>query len=566
MADDVSDDLILDEGSVNLDDDLDGASEQTLWKTLLSPDILRQIILILGLAIMVVISVFILIWGNEPELRPLGVYNNEELIETLNALDQEKIDYRIDGNTILVVADEYHDIRLRLMRSGLIKSEGSDSLSLLEEPSFGMSQRMEAELLKIGRERQISTAIEAMKSVRKAQVLLAIPRENVFARDKRKPSATVVLTLNQPILKQEEVDSIVDTVTTAVHGLEPSKVTVTDQKGRLLNSGSQDPLSTKTRKEFEMQKRKEEEYRNKIDAILSPVVGLGKYTAEVDVTLDFAQIEQTRKTYNPDLPSVRSEMTLEEKSVGSNPLGIPGALSNQPPLESDIPEEVDPENPRPPPPTPGRTRKEETRNFELDTTIRHSRQSLGGIKRLTVSVALDYQVEVNENGEETRVPRSEEELDTVRRLIRGGLGIDINRGDSLEVVTIPFNLPREVKEPELPFYEQDWFWEGVRLGAAVIMVLLVLLIVVKPILNKVMNKEEQEEAEFDLDANALGGADDLSLFSTQAGMDGDFAMGEGQIDLPNLNKDEDLIKAIRTLVANEPDLSALVIKTWIEDK
>lgn len=558
------DDLSFEEPMVGLDDDLGGDENKSLLSTLMTPDVLRQVILILGLVIMIAVSIFILIWGNKPEMRPLGIYNNEELIEVLNILDQEKIEYSIDGNTVLVIAEEFQDIRLRMMRAGLINTDDSDGLSLLEDPSFGMSQRMEAELLKVSQERKISSAIEAMKSVRKARVLLAMPKENVFARDKRKPSATIVLILNQPILKQQEIDAIVDTVTTAVHGLEPNRVTVTDQGGRLLNSGSQDPLAAKTRKEFEMQKRKEEEYRKKIDAILSPVIGLENYTAEVDVSIDFAQLEQTRKTYNPDLPSVRSEMTLEEKSVGSNPLGIPGALSNQPPLESNIPEEVDEDNPRPPPPVPGRSRKEETRNFELDTTISHKRQSLGGIKRLTVSVAVDYKMQTDDNGERTYLERTEEELDTVRRLIRGGLGIDVNRGDTLEVVTIRFDKPEAPEIVIPPFYEQEWFAELTKMVAAVFMVLLVLLIVVRPLLNKVMHKEEEQMEDFDLDSSALGGSDDLSLFS-EADMEGEFVMKDGQINLPDLNKDEDLMKAIRALVANEPDLSALVVRTWIED-
>lgn len=563
MADDA--DIAIDDDMVALDDDLMGDDDSNggVLKTLLSPDVLRQVILILGLVLMIAVSVFILIWGNEPERRPLGVYSNEELVETLNVLDQEKIEYLVDGNTILVLADEYQQVRLKLMRGGLVNAPGESDSELFEEPSFGMSQRMEAELLKKDREHQISVAIESMKSVRRARVLLAIPRENVFARDKRKPSATVVLTLNKQILKQEEVNSIVDTVTTAVHGLEPNKVTVTDQTGRLLNSGSQDPLSAQSRKEFELQQKKEEEYRKKIDAILIPVLGVGRYTAEVDVTLDFAQMEQTRKTYNPDLPSVRSEMTLEENSVGSNPLGIPGALSNQPPLESDIPEEFDEDNPRPPAPTPGRSRKEETRNFELDTTISHSRRSLGGIKRLTVSVAVDYQLLRGENDEKIREPYSEEDMEMVRRLIRGGLGIDLNRGDSLEVVNIPFLHPEEIEEIKLPFYEEEWFWELVKMGTALLMVLLVLIMVVRPVLNSIMHKEEMEESDFDLDSSALGGADDLSLFSAGE-MEGDFSM-DSKIALPNLDKDEDLMKAIRELVAAEPDLSALVVKQWLEE-
>jgi flagellar M-ring protein FliF len=174
-------------------------------------------------------------------------------------------------------------------------------------------------------------------------------------------------------------------VASAVHGLEPTRVTVTDQNGRLLNSGSQDPVSAQTRKEFAMQQKQELEYKQKIDAILIPVLGADNYTAEVDLSLDFSQQEQTRKTYNPDLPAVRSEMTMEENSAsGSN--GGAGALSNQPPAASNIPSRRRRQGTA----SSGRSRKEATRNFELDTTVSHIRRQQGGIRRMTVSVAVDY--------------------------------------------------------------------------------------------------------------------------------------------------------------------------------
>ena len=187
------------------------------------------------------------------------------------------------------------------MRGGLISTPGGEDSALFEESTFGMSQRMEAELLKKDRERQIAVAIESMKVVRRARVLLAIPRENVFARDKRKPSATVVLTLNKQILKQEEINSIVDTVTTAVHGLEPNKVTVTDQTGRLLNSGSHHPCRLKPAKSLSSAKRRRIPQKNR--RYFNSGVSGALYRSGCD--LDFSQLEQTRKTYNPDLPSVR---------------------------------------------------------------------------------------------------------------------------------------------------------------------------------------------------------------------------------------------------------------------
>jgi flagellar M-ring protein FliF len=164
----------------------------------------------------------------------------------------------------------------------------------MQDMGFGVSQRLERERLKHSREQQLARTIEELQDISRAKVLLAIPKENVFARVEKKPSATVVLTLRRgKTLNGEEVDSIVDIIASAVQGLEPSRVTVTDQNGRLLNSGSQDSLSARSRKEFEIERKREQEYLEKIDSILIPVLGLGNYTAQVDLTMDFSAVEET---------------------------------------------------------------------------------------------------------------------------------------------------------------------------------------------------------------------------------------------------------------------------------
>ncbi|RQM58795.1 flagellar basal body M-ring protein FliF [Aeromonas enteropelogenes] len=551
-----------DEGTAALDEN---EQKSSALGFLSNTDVLRQITLILGLAICLAIAVFILLWGKEPDMRPLGTYTTQELVKTLDFLDQQKIPYQVDGKSVLVSAENYPSIKLALTRAGLVNAsdmtnDGEDIL--LKDSSFGVSQRMESERLKLSRERQLASAIEQFQSVASAQVLLAIPKENVFARNERKPSATVVLKLKGAALNQGEVDSIVDMVASAVHGLVPTRVTVTDQNGRLLNSGSQDPVSAQTRKEFAMQQKQELEYKQKIDAILIPVLGADNYTAEVDLSLDFSQQEQTRKTYNPDLPAVRSEMTLEENSSSGSNGGIPGALSNQPPAASNIPEQAT--GGESGSATSGRSRKEATRNFELDTTVSHTRRQMGGIRRMTVSVAVDYKSVTGADGKVTREARTQAELDTLRRLLGGGLGFDVTRGDTLEVVAIPFNRPELEVVGEPPLYEQPWFWRAVRIAASVLVIIVLIVTVVRPMLKRLLYPDAKPEGELDFDNHTvLGGDDELSLLAAQAEAEPVFGLRDGQLKLPDLHRDEDLLKAVRALVANEPDLAAQVIKEWV---
>ncbi|WP_434430212.1 flagellar basal-body MS-ring/collar protein FliF [Aeromonas veronii] len=567
MATDQNGDLLInDEGTAALDEN---EQKSSALGFLSNTDVLRQITLILGLAICLAIAVFILLWGKEPDMRPLGTYTTQELVKTLDFLDQQKIPYEVDGKSVLVNAESYPTIQLALTRAGLANatdsSIGGEDI-LLKDSSFGVSQRMESERLKLSRERQLASAIEQFQNVAKAQVLLAIPKDNVFARNERKPSATVVLNLKGAALGQGEVDSIVDMVASAVHGLEPTRVTVTDQNGRLLNSGSQDPISAQTRKEFAMQQKQELEYKQKIDAILIPVLGADNYTAEVDLSLDFSQQEQTRKTYNPDLPAVRSEMTMEENSASGSNGGVPGALSNQPPAASNIPEEAtggDGASAA----ASGRSRKEATRNFELDTTVSHTRRQMGGIRRMTVSVAVDYKAVPGADGAVTREARTQAELDTLRRLLSGGLGFDVTRGDTLEVVAIPFNRPELDTVAEVPLYDQPWFWRAVRIAASVLVIIVLIVTVVRPMLKRLLYPDAKPEGEVDFDNHTvLGGDDELSLLSAQIENDQVFGVRDGQLKLPDLHRDEDLLKAVRALVANEPDLAAQVIKEWVTNK
>ncbi len=568
MANDQNGELLMnDEGSAALDEN---EQKSSALGFLSNTDVLRQITLILGLAICLAIAVFILLWGKEPDMRPLGTYTTQELVKTLDYLDQQKIPYQVDGKSVLVSAENYSSIRLALTRAGLANatdtpSDGEDIL--LKDSSFGVSQRMESERLKLSRERQLASAIEQFQNVAKAQVLLAIPKDNVFARNERKPSATVVLSLKGNALGQGEVDSIVDMVASAVHGLEPTRVTVTDQNGRLLNSGSQDPVSAQTRKEFAMQQKQELEYKQKIDAILIPVLGADNYTAEVDLSLDFSQQEQTRKTYNPDLPAVRSEMTMEENSANGSNGGVPGALSNQPPAASNIPQQATGPNAETTASSSGRSRKEATRNFELDTTVSHIRRQMGGIRRMTVSVAVDYKASTAADGKVTREPRTQPELDTLRRLLSGGLGFDVTRGDTLEVVAIPFNRPELESVAEAPLYEQPWFWRAVRIAASVLVIIVLIVTVVRPMLKRLLYPDAKPEGELDFDNHAvLGGDDELSLLAAQAESEPVFGVRDGHLKLPDLHRDEDLLKAVRALVANEPDLAAQVIKEWVANK
>jgi len=563
-----STDLALAGGGVDQSDSDDQQEQKSGYLSALNGvDVLRQVTLVIALAICLAIAIFIIIWARQPDMRPLGKMQTEELIQTLDFLDAQKIEYQLDGNVVSVDESEYQNIKLLMTREGLEQGPTSGSDIIMQDMGFGVSQRLERERLKHGREQQLARTIEELNNITRAKVLLAIPKENVFARREKKPSATVVLTIKRGrSLDREEVDSVVDMIASAVQGLEPARVTVTDQNGRLLNSGSQSSLAARSRKEYDIERKREQEYLEKIDSILIPVVGLANYTAQVDLSMDFSAVEETQKRYNPDLPAIRSETTFEESNMGGLAVGIPGALTNQPPINSDIPEVADGGGAGSAT-APSRSHKEATRNYELDTTISHRRQQTGIIRRISVSVAVDYIPKVGENGETTMTPRSVEALSNIRRLLQGGVGFDMQRGDALEVVTVPFVREATDLNIEVPMWEQDWFMKYVRLALGALVIIVLIMAVVKPMLKRLIYPDDTLE-EYDEDALSSGvdiGDNTLDMLNKDFDSASIGFSSDGTLQLPDLHGDEDLLKAIRALVANEPELSSQVVKAWLTE-
>jgi flagellar M-ring protein FliF len=526
-----------------------------------STDMVRQITLIIALIICVAIAVFILIWAQEPNYRPLAQMETQELIETLDYLDEAQIDYNLEGNTVYVSSEQYQKIKLGMTRQGIAQGESAGVDIIMQDMGFGVSQRVEKVRLKHAREKQIASTIEEMTSVARAKVLLALPKENVFARREKKASATVVVTSRRgSMISNGEVNAIVDIVASAVQGLEPDRVTVTNSNGRLLNSGSQGAESARSRKEYELEQKRESAYIDKIDSILIPVVGLGNYTAQADVTMDFTSVEQTQRVYNPDLPAIRSEMTVEDNSIGGFIAGIPGALTNQPPADSSIPENAGTTSRQQ---SPGRNHKEATRNYELDTTVSHTKQQVGMIRRLSVSVALDYVTSKAEDGTVVTAPRPQAVLLDIRRLLQGGIGFDVTRGDSLEVVSIPFNREGEVALPEMSFWEDPKFLPLIKLGGGIFIIALLILVVVMPMVRKLINPDDMKADGFDADEGLDLGDETISLLADEFDESQVGFAADGTFMLPDLHKDADVLKAVRALVANEPELSSQVVKNWM---
>ena len=570
--------------AVGADEDVDTSKTSGIKGFFKDGEMVHRLIILGFLVIFVAAIIFAVISfsssGKSPESeRRLGQYSTQDIGSVLDFLENEGYKYRLSDNTISVDVKDYNEITEKMLRKGIAlpqeKTDEGDQI-IMSDTGFGVSQRMENERIKHGREVQLARAIERIDGVQHATVLLAIPKENVFAREKSRPSAAVVVTLKQnAYLTPENVNSIRFLVSSSVHNLMSKDVSVTDQQGRQLSAEVKtDTAENKLQREFEIRTMREAQYRDKLDTILAPMLGLGNYSSEVDVTLDTTVQEETSQLYNPDSQAVRSE-TLKEQSGNdekTNPYGVPGSLSNQPPANASIPQQLKNGTANAASTTSDNKKesREAVRNYEVDTTLRHTVRPSNVVQRLTVSVAVDYVKQLDKDGNITYVPRSQEDLDKIADLVRGGLGLNESRGDFVKVETVSF--PHGDIKPPLPWYEQEFFYRLVRIGGSIIIVLIVIIFIIRPLLNKLLHKDEDElNPDVDQDEldsqSALDGYDDFNLIAKNKELaDQVYTINhEGGIELPNLHKEADLLKAVRTLASNEPQLTAEVIKDWLEE-
>ncbi|KJH80996.1 flagellar M-ring protein FliF [Pseudomonas sp. KSR10] len=556
---------------------------------------LRQIGLLVGLAASVAIGFAVVLWSQQPDYRPLlgslaGMDANQ-VMETLAAAD---ISYTIEptSGALLVKADDLARARLKLASAGIAPTDSNIGFEILDkEQGLGTSQFMEATRYRRGLEGELGRTVSSLNNVKGARVHLAIPKSSVFVRDERKPSASVLVELYPGrSLEPSQVMAIINLVATSVPELTKSQITVVDQKGNLLSDQQELTELSMAGKQFDYSRRIESLYTQRVQSILQPVLGNGRYKAEVSADVDFSAVESTSETFNPDQPALRSEQSVSEQRQSSlGPQGVPGALSNQPPGPATAPENalagqaaaagaiasgqplldangqqiMDPATGQPMlAPYPADKREQATRNYELDRSISHTKQQQGRLRRLSVAVVLDDQVTVSADGQTTRVPRTAEELARLTRLVQDAVGFDASRGDSVSVINAPFATDSlDETFIDVPFYSQPWFWDIVKQVLGVLFILVLVFGVLRPVLNNLTQAGKGKELQ------AVGG--DAAL-GEMDGMDGALSSdrvslsGPQSIMLPSPTEGYDAqLNAIKNLVAEDPGRVAQVVKEWI---
>jgi len=548
--------------------------------------VLRQIGLMIGLAASVAIGVGVVLWSQEPNYRPLYTELNTLDAATISdILNQNKIKYQVDTNNgmLMVESSKIHEARMKLAQAGLPAGNAVGYELLDKEAAIGTSQFMENARYQRSLEGELGKTIANVTNVRAARVHLAIPKKSVFVGDERKPSASVLVDLYPGReLEKNQVSAIVQLVASSVPELDSKRVTVVDQKGNLLSDDQSDEDMAMAARQFEYGRKMEDSYIKRINAILEPILGVNRFKVQVSADIDFTRVEQSSENFNPDLPAVRSEQSLEEQRAGAGAGGgVPGALSNQPPLPGTAPQQAAQAGQAATAQTetqtgaPNNSRKQSTKNYELDRTLSYTKHQVGNLKRLSVAIVVDDNFVMDTaapaEGAETaaeapkmkRVPRSADELERISALVKDAVGYQLARGDSVNVTNQSF-FSQEESNTELPpqnFWEQPWFWDILKQVMAGMFLLILVVGVLRPILKNLARMGESDS--MSLPAMASG---ELSAGGDGTGADTKVTLSGGDVSslLPApMNSYEDQVTAIKGLIAEDPKRVAQVVKSWI---
>ncbi len=462
----------------------------------------------------------------------------EHAAKVVEYLKQEKIPYRIspDGS-IKVPKEKVPELRMALASQGVIGPE-VQGFEIFDRNQLGATDFLQRVNYQRALEGELSRTISSLKSVESARVHLALPRESLFITEEKPPKASVFLKLKPGAhLSRQEVQGIVNLVASSVTGLSPENVTVVDTSGRVLYR-EEPPEERLTSEQLAYRKKLEEAYREKIEGLLAQALGPGHAIAQVSVEVDFTKETLTEETYDPEGTAIRSELQEEEQKEGASEGGIPGvkgALANK--VEG---------NTQALSRTEKQFRRSITRNYEVSRLSRKREFSPGTVRRISVAVLLDQSVlNPPAQGKEAQggeAQAAEDRLSQVERLVKGAIGYNPDRGDQVEVISLPFEGLPEVSKSAIWL---DYAQRFARPLTEFLLVVLFLLLVVRPVLKTFLKRMEPEPPP--PPEEALTGEEEAEALE-----------GEEPQPLPQ--------EMALSIIHNQPERAAVLVRRWLAEE
>ena len=442
----------------------------------------------LGVAALAGVVLAMTLWSSKGDFKVLYAnLSDKDGGAVIAQLSQMNVPYRMSegGAAILVPAAQVHDLRLKLATAGLPKGSVS-GYELMDNARFGQTQFQERLTFQRGLEGELTRSITSMAAVQNARVHLALPNQNGFFREQQKPSASVLLSLHPGrTLDRAQVAGIVHLVSSSVPELDPKSVSVLDQTGALLtNSGDRSQASGLDAQQLQYVNQIETGYAKRIADLLEPIVGRDNLRATVAADVDFSQTEATSEEFRPNQGAearvvIRSQQTSELPGTSSaTPSGVPGAASNQPPVAATAPltGAAQPLQTAQGGVATTNGRRDATTNYEIDKTVRVTRNASGTVKRLNAAVVVNNRSTTDAKGKTTQVPLSEPEIEKLTTLVRESIGFNKDRGDSVKVINAPFKI-EVLPQIDTPLWKQPEVIDMLRAAAVPTALALVALLV-----------------------------------------------------------------------------------------
>ena len=447
------------------------------------------------LASLTAVAAIVLYWGmQKPEMTTLySSLTETEKSKVLNSLRNMGVDVQLDPATgeILVPTDEYHQSRISLAAQGLPEFSGNE-MSNLDNLPLGISRSVEGVRLRQVQEAELSKSIAEISSVKAARVHLALPEKSVFVRDQTPPTASVFVNLkNGRKLDKTQILAITNLVSSSVPGMNPGNVSIVDQFGNLLSNAPDDPDQILADSQLEYRMKLESIYRNRIQSLVTPIVGSNNVNAQVNLEIDFTRREVSQEIVDPDGSATLSEQNSLNVTAKKDAIGIPGAISNEPPQEAIVNQEQNQAGAAANNAAQGEQEKFETKsstelkNYENSKTFETVKNPSNVITRIDAALLIrDKKVVDPETQEVTYEPVAAEVIQELENLVKSALGIKIERGDTLTITSQPF--VEEFNGFEEKWYETPWFRSTIENSLLVLLIGIVALGVVRPMLNKIL--------------------------------------------------------------------------------
>ena len=446
------------------------------------------------LASLTAVAAIVLYWGmQKPEMTTLySSLSESEKSRVLTSLKNMGIDVQLDPATgeILVPADEYHQSRISLAAQGLPEFSGGQFNDLDNLP-LGISRSVEGVRLRQVQEAELAKSITEISSVKGARVHLALPEKSVFVRDQTPPTASVFVNLkNGRSLDKTQVLAITNLVSSSVPGMNPASVSIVDQFGNLLSNSPDDPDQVLADSQLEYRMRLESIYRNRVQSLVTPIVGSNNINAQINLEIDFTRREVSQEIVDPDASATLSEQSSLNVTAKKEAMGIPGAIANEPPQEATINEEQNQAGAAINNASEDQQKFEtksstELKNYENSKTFETVKNPSNVITRIDAALLIrDKKVIDPETEEITYEPVSPEVIEELRNLVKSALGIKPERGDTLTITSQPF--VEEFDGFQEKWYETPWFRTTIENSLLVLLIGIVALGVVRPMLNKIL--------------------------------------------------------------------------------